>query len=306
MDNVVKVGRRVTWVGFWVNAVLAAVKIAAGIAGRSSALVADGVHSLSDFATDLVVIVMLGVSRRSEDENYTYGHGKYETLGTLVIAVLLMCVGVMMFYDGLAGVIRAAGGELPPRPGMVTLVVAILSIVSKEWLFHYTRRWGERIGSAAVVANAWHHRSDAVSSVATLLGVAGAMWLGHRWTVLDPLAAMLVSVFVAAVGFRLAAPTMKELLEVSLPAAVVTDMKQVVASTPGVVAFHHFRSRRNGTRMIVDLHIKVDPDITVSRAHDIATDVETRLRDKFGDVLANIHIEPYRGEVRCTDGGVRD
>lgn len=306
MDNVVKVGRRVTWVGFWVNAVLAAVKIAAGIAGRSSALVADGVHSLSDFATDLVVIVMLGVSRRSEDENYTYGHGKYETLGTLVIAVLLMCVGVMMFYDGLAGVIRAAGGELPPRPGMVTLVVAILSIVSKEWLFHYTRRWGERIGSAAVVANAWHHRSDAVSSVATLLGVAGAMWLGHRWTVLDPLAAMLVSVFVAAVGFRLAAPTMKELLEVSLPAAVVTDMKQVVASTPGVVAFHHFRSRRNGTRMIVDLHIKVDPDITVSRAHDIATDVETRLRDKFGDVLANTHIEPYRGEVRCTDGGVRD
>lgn len=306
MYDVVKVGRRVTWVGFWVNALLAAVKIAAGVAGRSSALVADGVHSLSDFATDMVVIVMLGVSRRSENERYTYGHGKYETLGTLVIAVLLAGVGAMMFYDGLTGVISAARGSLPPRPGWITLAVALLSIGSKEWLFHYTRRWGRKIGSAAVVANAWHHRSDAISSVATLLGVAGAMFLGHKWTVLDPIAAMLVSVFVAAVGVKLAVPTMKELLEISLPAATVAEMKRIVASTPGVMAFHHFRSRRNGSRMIVDLHIKVDPQISVSRAHDIATDVEQRLRDRFGDVLVNTHIEPYRGEVRCSDGGVRD
>lgn len=305
-QEIVRVGRRVTWVGFWVNAALAAVKIVAGIVGRSGALVADGVHSLSDFATDVVVIVMLGVSRRSENSRYTYGHGKYETLGTLIIAVLLVGVGLALFYGGLEGVIKAARGEMPPRPTWLALIVAVLSIASKEWLFHYTRRWGERIGSSAVIANAWHHRSDAISSVATLAGVAGAMFLGHHWTVLDPIAAMLVSVFIVGVGVKLAIPSVKELLEVSLPESEVAAMKRIVKDTPGVIAFHHFRSRQNGDRKIVDIHLKVDPGITVSAAHDIATNVEERLRDHFGNVLANTHIEPYRGETRCTDGGVKD
>lgn len=305
--DVVKVARHVTWVGFWVNALLAALKIMAGIIGRSSAMVADGVHSLSDFITDIIIIVMVGVSRKKANENYQYGHGKYETFATMAISLVLLGVSIMIFYDGAVGIYHSVKGAETPRPGMIALVMAVVSILMKEGLFRYTLRWGKKIGSAAVVANAWHHRSDAISSLTTLLGIAGAMFLGPHWRILDPIAAMIVSVFIGIVSVKIGMPAVKELLEVSIDKESVERMEEIIGSTPGVIAFHHLRTRQNGVNYIIDMHIKVAPDISVVEGHDIATEVETRLRKAFGnDLIVTIHVEPYKGEIRSIDGRVKD
>lgn len=291
----IRIGRHVTLVGLWSNIVLSVLKIFAGIYGRSSAMIADGVHSASDLVTDLLVLVVIGMSRRSEDNEHTYGHGKIETFATFIIALLLAAVAVGLAVDGVNGVIDAFRGHVLPRPGWIAFIMALISIAAKEALFHYTRRAGRRIGSAAMEANAWHHRSDAFSSVATLIGIAGAMFLGVRWRVLDPAAAILVSVLILVMSWRLAVGSVRELLEVSLPKEVIAEASAIISTTNGVKAFHHLRTRSNGNRKIFDMHIKVDPRLSIVEAHDIASDVEHRLRDSYGsDTLVNVHIEPYR------------
>lgn len=297
-DKVLHVTRHVTWVGFWVNAFLAVAKIVSGIIGRSSAMVADGVHSLSDFLTDIIVIVFVSISRKKADEHYQYGHGKYETFGVMLISMLLAVVGVMFFIEGAGKCLDALHGEELERPGMLALVMAVVSIAAKEWLFHYTIGWGRKVESNALIANAWHHRSDAFSSGATLAGIAGAMFLGVQWRVLDPLAAMVVSVIIVVVSFKIGLPAVRELLEVSLPRAEQEEIASIVKSAPGVKGFHRLRTRRNGSAKIVDVHVKVDPDIPVSAGHDIATDVEHRLKERFGDAtMVNVHVEPWSGSV---------
>lgn len=300
----VAAARRVTWVGFGCNAVLAVIKVIAGLAGRSGALVADGVHSFSDFITDVIVLVMVGVSRRKPDSRYQYGRGKYETFATMLIAIALVVVGIGIFGEGLRCVIEVVDGGTIARPGWVALVICVVSIVVKEWLFRYTQAAGRRIGSGALIANAWHHRSDAFSSVATLLGVGGAMFLGERGRVLDPVAQMIVAVFIVIVGVRMAMPAIRELLEVSLPEKVEDSICKTVSETPGVITFHHLRTRRNGRAIIIEVHLKVAPAITVREAHDISTEVERRLSELFsGDKsIITTHIEPYRGEKIYHDG----
>lgn len=296
-EQVVKRARHVTWVGFWINAFLGVTKILAGIFGRSSAMVADGVHSLSDFVSDIIVIVFVGISRKKADDNYQYGHGKYETFATLLMAVLLGVVAVMFLIDGVETITDTLRGATLPAPTWLALSMGVLSIVSKEWLYHYTKRTGEAISSAVVIANAWHHRSDALSSLATVAGVAGAMFLGPRWRILDPFAAVIVSVFIMVVAMGIGRTAVRELLEAALPKDIILRMHRIIADTPGVMAFHHFASRRNGNRMILDFHIKVMPDITIESAHDIATEVEHRLHAAFGaDMLINIHLEPFHGQ----------
>lgn len=290
----VKKARHVTWVGFWWNAFLGAIKVVAGVFAHSGALVADGIHSFSDFITDVIVLVFVGIARKKPDNKYQYGHGKYETFATMLIAVALGVVGLFILYEGIIQIIEAAKGHLPDKPGFIALVICALSILVKEALFHYTRRVGEEINSTAVVANAWHHRSDAFSSVATLLGIGGAYFLGHHWLVLDPIAQAVVAVFIIVVAGKMAAPAVKELLEASLPDETEDEIRLAIADTPGVCAFHHLRTRRNGSYAIVDMHIKVDPDITVSEAHSIASAVEHNIRQKIGaDTLITTHIEPY-------------
>lgn len=173
--------------------------------------------------------------------------------------------------------------------------MAVVSILMKEGLFRYTLSRGKKIGSAAVVANAWHHRSDAISSMTTLIGIAGAMFLGPHWRILDPIAAMIVSVFIGIVSVKIGMPAVKELLEVSVDRKSVERMEEIIGSTPGVIAFHHLRTRQNGVNYIIDMHIKVNPDISVVAGHDIATEVEKRLGNAFGnDLIVTIHVEPYR------------
>ena len=303
-EEAVKVARHVTWVGFWWNAVLGVAKVVGGVLGRSNALIADGIHSFSDFLSDIIVLVMVGIARRKPDAKYQYGHGKYETFATLLLAIVLLVVAVGIFWDGLHNVIAASRGEILPRPGFIALILCLLSLVVKEWLYRYTRKAGERINSAAVVANAWHHRSDAFSSVATLFGVAGAMFLGEKGRLLDPVAAMIVAVMIVVVSVKMALPAIKELLEVALPVDEENKIKKAIMSTPGVKAFHHLRTRRNGSSVIVETHIKVDPYITVIAAHDISTAVEKKIAAVFDKdtSIVTTHIEPYEGEPIDSEG----
>lgn len=289
--------RRVTWLGFGVNAALGVLKVAAGILGRSSAMVADGIHSFSDFISDIIVLVFVGISRRKANMEFQYGHGKFETFATMLLALVLGIVGVMFFMEGGEKVWWSLHGAELEQPGWIALIMALLSIASKEWLYRITRKVGEKVHSAVVVANAWHHRSDSLSSLATLAGIGGAMFLGARWRILDPVAAMVVSVFIIIVAVKLGKPAVAELLERSLPSDLVEGMYSVIGHTDGVRAFHHFASRYNGNRIFVDFHIKVDPDISVVSGHHIASQVEGRLQDAYGEnVTATIHVEPYMGQ----------
>lgn len=299
----VSAARRVTMVGFWVNAALGILKVWGGIVGRSGALVADGIHSFSDFITDAIVIAVVGVARRKPDSVYAYGRGKYETGATLLVAIILVIVAIGLFADGVEKVIEWFRGAELEQPSLFALIIIVLSVVSKEWLYQYTRRVGERIHSGVVVANAWHHRSDALSSIATLIGVGGAVLLSPRWRVLDPAAVIVVSVFIAIVGIRLIIPAAKELLEVSMSKRSVEEIRAITASTPGVITYHHLRTRRNGNLAIVDMHIKVDPEITVSEGHSIASRLEDEIRKGFGEnSIVYIHVEPYKGEEIRKDG----
>jgi cation diffusion facilitator family transporter len=201
----------------------------------------------------------------------------------------------------------ACRGEQLARPGYVALIMAVVSIVAKEVLFRYTVSRGKAINSSAVIANAWHHRSDAISSLATLVGIFGAMFFGEHWRILDPIAAVVVSIFICIVAVKIGLPALRELLEVSLPISDVNRMEKIIGETPGVKAFHNLRTRKNGYNTIADFHIKVDADIRVVEAHDIATLVENRLKDIFGKyMIVNIHIEPYKGEKREQNGKVAD
>lgn len=286
--------KHVTLVGFWTNACLTVMKLLAGYFGRSRAMLADGIHSMSDFLTDIVVIVGFKLTERPEDHDHTYGHGKYETLATVFISIMLLVAGAGIFKSGLDNIIKVTQGEVIPKPTYWPLVAAIISIISKEILFRYTYKVGQKIESAAVIANAWHHRSDAFSSVGTLVGISGAVFLGQKWTILDPIASVAVAVFIVKVGIEIFVPAMNELLESALPEPEMTFIKKVIEDTEEVLAFHEIRARKLGNRVAIEFHIMVVPTMNITKAHNIATRIEDRLYAEFGDdSIITIHIEPY-------------
>ena len=287
--------RHVTWIGFWINAILMILKIAFGIYGHSDALVADGVHSVSDFATDFIILILVGIAYKKADTAHPYGHGKFETFASLLIAVILFIVAVGIGISGVETIRSVFRGELLPRPDLWTLIIALVSILAKELLYHYTVRAGRRINSSSLIANAWHHRSDAISSVATLIGVSAGYFLGDIWRIADPIASILIAVFIAVSAIKIALPSVNELLEISLPPSEVEKVAATIAGVDGVKAYHRLRTRRNGHSLIIDTHIKVDPAINVAAGHDIASAVERALRANFGaDIITNIHVEPYQ------------
>ena len=286
---------KVTLIGSLVNFLLMAFKFAAGILGHSSALVADAVHSLSDFATDIVVIVFVKISGKPEDDDHRYGHGKYETLATAIIGIVLFAVGIGLLVDGAIKVAAVLNGATLPAPSMIALIAAAVSIVSKEILYRYTVRVGKNLNSQAVVANAWHHRSDAFSSIGTLVGVGGAIFLGERWRILDPLAAIVVSVFIIKVAMELIKPCIDELLERSLPVETEKKILDIITSFPEVSSPHHLRTRRIGNHIAVEVHIRMDGQTSLEDAHTVATNVEKRLKEEFGpDTHVGIHMEPVK------------
>ena len=286
---------KVTWIGSLVNFLLMAFKFVAGILGHSSALVADAVHSLSDFATDIVVIVFVKISGKPEDDDHRYGHGKYETLATAIIGIVLFAVGIGLLVGGATKVADVINGEILPAPSMIALIAAAVSIVSKEILYRYTVRVGKNLNSQAVIANAWHHRSDAFSSIGTLVGVGGAIFLGEKWRILDPIAAIVVSAFIMKVAVELIKPCIDELLERSLPAEMEKKILEIITSFPEVSSPHHLRTRRIGNHIAIEVHIRMDGQTSLEEAHTTATKVEKRLKEEFGpDTHIGIHMEPVK------------
>ena len=286
---------KVTIVGSIVNFLLLVFKFFAGIAGHSAAMLADAVHSLSDFITDIVVIVFVRIAGKPEDKGHDYGHGKYETLATAIIGLLLLCVGFGIFWNGASSIYTFLRGGQLESPGVVALVAALVSIVSKEILYQYTVIQGKKLNSQAVIANAWHHRSDALSSIGTAIGIGGAILLGDHWRVLDPVAAVVVSFFIMKVSVRLLIPCVDELLEKSLPEDVEKEIEQTVLSFPGVSQPHHLRTRRIGNYYAIELHVRMDGKITLEEAHSTTTANENKLKEMFGKgTHVGIHVEPTK------------
>ena len=289
---------KVNIIGSIVNFLLRVFKFIAGVVGHSAAMVADAVHSLSDFVTDIVVIVFVRISGKPQDESHDYGHGKYETLATAIIGVVLMGVGIGILVNSVTGIVDAFNGKELEAPGMLALVAAAVSIVLKEALYRYTVIKGKKLDSKAVIANAWHHRSDAFSSMGTLMGIAGAIFLGEKWRVLDPIAAFIVSVFIIKVAVDLIKPCIDELLEKSLSKEVEERILIIITAFPEIDSPHHLRTRRIGNNIAIEIHIRMDGAMSLTDAHDITKKIEAAIKNEFGAAThIGIHMEPKKAEV---------
>ncbi len=289
----IKIAQRVTWNGFFVNLLLTIGKILTGIFGNSAAMIADGIHSLSDFVTDFIVIVFMRIAAEDRDKGHPYGHGKFETMASMLISIALFAVAVVICVNAAKQIYSIYQGNILESPSGIALIAAIVCIASKEGLFRYTVRYGKKINSPVLIANAWHHRSDALSSIGTLIGIGGAFLLGGKYTILDPIAAIVVSVFIGRAAYQIGFPTVQELLEASLPEEIENEIAFLIRNTDKVRFYHHLQTRKIGSTYAIDVHIKLDRDISLVEAHDVATDIEHQLRDKYGrQTQINIHMEP--------------
>ena len=295
MDKRKKLIYRVTLMGSLVNILLVFLKLAAGFWGRSGAMIADGIHSLSDFVTDLVVLIFVRISSKPSDQDHAYGHGKYETMATAILGGFILAVGIGIFYDAAHKIQLFLQGVLITQPTHWALYASVFSIVCKEILFHYTLRVGKKVKSSLVTANAWHHRSDAFSSIGTLIGISGAILLGKQWAILDPLAAAFVSFFVLRVGLQLIAPSMNDLLEKSLPEEIKQEIITLIKGVDEVNDPHNLRTRRIGNDFAIEVHIRVRGDMSVEASHRVACEIEQKLRQHYGrNTHVAIHIEPIK------------
>ena len=286
---------RVTIIGSIVNLLLLIFKFLAGIFGHSAAMIADAVHSLSDFITDIIVILFVRISAKPADSTHRYGHGKFETLASAIIGCILLGVGVGIFVSGVRSIVGVYRGEVLVAPSMLALIAAVVSIAFKEGLYQYTVYKGRRLNSQVVVANAWHHRSDAFSSIATLLGIGGAIFGGEKWRVLDPIVAMVVSAFIIKAAISILKMSLDELLEHSLPKEVEQEIRQIILSVEGVSSPHHLRTRRVGSNYAIEVHIRMDGALSLHDAHQITSIVEDGLKKHFGEnTIVTIHTEPIK------------
>ena len=286
---------KVTLVGSAANVLLTVFKFVAGIVGHSAAMTADAVHSLSDLLTDTVVLVFVRISGKPDDTGHDYGHGKYETLATTIIGIALAAVAVGIGWKAVESLIYWYHGGTLPAPGMLALWAALISIVIKERVYQYTVRRGRKLNSQAVEANAWHHRSDALSSLGTLVGIGGAILLGNRWTVLDPLAGLIVALFILRVAWKLLKGGFDELMEASLPDEVEQEILSIVTSFPDVRDPHHLRTRRIGSRYAIELHIRMDGAMSLAESHARTCEIEQALKARFGEKThITLHVEPTK------------
>lgn len=286
---------KVTLVGSAANVLLTVFKFVAGIVGHSAAMTADAVHSLSDLLTDAVVLLFVRISSKPEDKDHDYGHGKYETLATTIVGLALAAVAMGLGWKAIEALLFWYEGGTLEAPGMLALWAAVVSIVIKELVYQYTVHRGKDLNSPAVEANAWHHRSDALSSLGTLAGIGGAILLGDRWTVLDPIAGLVVSLFILRVAWMLLKGGFNELLEASLPDEVEHEILAIVTSFPDVSDPHHLRTRRIGSRYAIELHIRMDGQMPLAASHARTCEIERALKDRFGErTLITLHVEPIK------------
>lgn len=292
MDRTAKV-TFVTLVGSVVNIILTVFKIFAGVLGRSTAMIADGIHSLSDLMSDIVVIVFVKISAKGRDKDHDYGHGKFETFATLIISLMLIIVAANLMSGGINKIRQILDGGEVSSPGMIALWAAVASIVLKEILYRYTIIQGKALNSPMMIANAWHHRSDAFSSVGSLLGIAGAIFLGDKFVILDPITGCVISIFILVMAVKMSVPAIKELLDVSLPDEVEQQIVSTAKSIQGVIDLHELKTRREGPGIIMEGHLVLDSDISLKEAHNISKKVEESLRKEFGpETQISLHLEP--------------
>ena len=286
---------QVTLLGSIVNVFLLLIKLAAGLLGHSSAMVADAIHSLSDFLTDIVVILFVHWSGKPADEDHDYGHGKYETIATSLIGMALLIVAIGLGWNSMQTMWQWFTGYTLPLPKTIALWTALISIVLKEWIFRITRRVARLTDSQALEANAWHHRSDALSSIAALAGIGGAILLGGQWAVLDAVAALAVSIYIAVMAIRLIRQSYGELLEESLPAATERHIREIVYGDNHVNDVHNLYTRRIGSSIAIEMHLRLPGSMSLKEAHDHVSAIEDRLIETYGDnTHIMIHIEPEK------------
>ena len=286
---------KVTLIGSLGNVLLMIFKFVAGIAGHSSAMVADAVHSLSDFLTDVVVLIFVHISAKPQDESHDYGHGKFETMATFLIALALIGAAIGIIFSGSTKLVAWLDGEELEAPGMLALWAALLSILVKEVLYRYTARRGKELESQAMIANAWHHRSDALSSIGAAIGIGGAILLGNRWTVLDPLASIVVGAMLVKVAVKLMKTSVDELTECSLPAEMENEIMALILSQSDVQEPHNLRTRRIGNRIAIEVHVRMRGDHSLNFAHEKATALERLLKERFGpQTHVTVHMEPIK------------
>jgi len=294
MERVKEIAK-VTLKGSIVNLLLVCVKVAAGIAGHSAAMVSDAVHSLSDLLTDFVVLAFVRVSGRPKDASHDYGHGKFETMASLLIGIFLAAAAIGIVVSGAVKLSSWLQGEDIPAPGRMALWAALLSIAAKELLFRYTDAQGRKLDSPALRANAWHHRSDALSSIGAAIGIAGALLLGDRWTVLDPLASIVIGAMLVKVAWDMLGPSFGELTDSSLPAETEQEIIRMIRDIPGIFEPHNLRTRRIGRLIAAEVHIRLDGNQSLSEAHEKASEVERRFKERFGrESHIIVHMEPLK------------
>lgn len=281
-------GTSVTLIGAAVNTALIVLKFIAGVLGMSQALIADAVHSISDLFTDAVVLFGIRVGKRAPDESHPFGHGRLETLASSVIGIALI---ITALYLGIKAA-RDIYTNAVYHPRTLALAGAALSIAAKEGLYHYTVRAGRRLKSRLIVANAWHHRTDALSSVAVLLGVAGAR-INPSWHVLDSFAALIVSFFIVKVGLEILGNTLKEFIDTAPDPAVLQRIRQCALGVNGVLDAHDLRVRTSGGLYQMEIHVVVDGRLTVTDGHKIAKEVEACLSEDIADFdRVIVHVDP--------------
>jgi len=289
--------RRITLIGSAGNVLLVIVKFIAGVVGRSSAMIADAVHSLSDLLTDFIVLLFVGISARPQDASHDYGHGKFETLASLMVSIALIGAAIGIIVSGASKFAAWLGGADLQSPGRLALWVAVISIVVKEVMYQYTARKGRDLESQALVANAWHHRSDALSSIGAAIGIAGAVLLGGRWTVLDPLASIVVGAMLIAVALKIMRPSLGELTDESLSEAQESEIMGIISSFPEVSEPHNLRTRHIGNKVAIEAHIRMDGEMTLNSVHQITYEIERKLKDRFGaDTIVTLHMEPTKNQ----------
>lgn len=286
---------KVTLVGSVGNAILLTFKFVAGIVGNSSAMIADAVHSLSDFVTDILVLVFVSISAKPQDQSHDYGHGKFETIASFLIALALMAAATGIVVSGTMKFLSWLDGNELKTPGWMALWAALLSIAIKELLYQYTMHRARKLDSQVMVANAWHHRSDSLSSIGAAIGIGLAIWLGQRWTVLDPLASIVVGLMLVKVAYELLKTSMGELTECSLPEETENEIIEIILSFNDVGQLHNLRTRRIGNRIAIEAHVRMDGQLPLYVVHERATTIEQKLKERFGPTThVSLHMEPVK------------
>ncbi|MCX7107943.1 MAG: cation diffusion facilitator family transporter [Methylococcales bacterium] len=295
--SISKLKARASYVGAAINVFQTVIKISFGILGQSAALIADGIHSLSDLLSDLLVIIAVKLGSREADYEHPYGHRRFETIATVILGVSLVVIGGGITWSVMN---RMAHPEHLPVPNLIGMGIAALSIFINEGLYQYTKRIARKTRSKLLLANAWHQRSDAISSIVVLFGI-GAVILGYPLA--DAIAAIVVALMVAKIGLNLVLESVKELVDTSLPPKLVAEIRKAIMSIDGVEGIHLLRTRQMGEDALIDAHIIVDPRITVSEGHSIGDTVRDELISRFDDIMdVLVHVDPEDDEALFETG----